>query len=64
MEWGFIDAINYWDVPDHTRDYLEGELIRLIKFVEGTELPSDYFKDHSRAEIIKELKFYDEVAFK
>ena len=63
MEWE-KEGVNYWDNPDCPRDYLENALIKLIEYVEGAELPSDYFAESNREFIQREVAWYEELADK
>ena len=58
------EGVNYWDNPDCPRGYLENELIKLIEYVEGTELPDDYFSNTSRDLIQRQIAFYEDIADK
>lgn len=63
MDWEKT-GVNYWENPDCPRDYLQQALIGLIDFVEGEELPANYFDDKSRDWLAERVGFYEDVADK
>lgn len=58
------EGVNYWENPDCPKEYLEGALVRLVEEVEGVEVPTDYFSERSRSELVEEIDFYEYVADK
>ena len=56
--------MNYWNNPEHSREELVESLADLIEYVEGVELPADYFADKSEQWIRDEVEWYEYLADK
>ena len=56
--------MDYWNIPEHSREELVESLADLIEYVEGVELPADYFADKSEQWIRDEVEWYEYLSDK